>query len=219
MSAHLESELLSAYLDEELRDNEQRRVQVHLESCDHCQQRLDGLRRVVARLHSVGAAAVPPFLPSTLPQRISLQERPESLLDRVEARLGRMYVPKASIPLIFALVVTLAAVVYVFAWSVHRAQTPQDVGAASGEGVVPRGAPVELGDRTFEFVGDGWRQIGLPDGPARSVTGDSEEGRAVLAAHPGLEALLQGAGSVALRWEGEPLLLVPAPADDGPALP
>ena len=120
MTVHPETELLSAYLDRELVERETRRVEGHLSECLRCQQRLDGLREVVAKLHRVESVPIPRLLYSQIPHRISLESRPQGLMDRFENRLRRFYFPQSSIPLTFALVIALVVVVYFFVWGADR---------------------------------------------------------------------------------------------------
>ena len=119
----------------------------HLTECARCQQRLDGLRGVVAKLHSVQTATVPQFLHDSMPHLISLEERPRNLLDRFENRLKRIHIPAASVPLIFALVMTLAVVVYFFTWGAYSSrQGATEVVVVPGGG----GSPTTLAERPWE---------------------------------------------------------------------
>ena len=79
MTVHPETELLSAYLDRELVDRETRRVEGHLSECRRCQQRLDGLREVVAKLHRVESARFPRFLYDQITHRIPLESSEPTL--------------------------------------------------------------------------------------------------------------------------------------------
>ena len=233
MNGHLRADILSAYLDRELVRQEEARVEVHLEDCDQCQRRLDGLRRVVAKLRSVENSTMPPFLAETLPHRISLMDRPRGVFEHFESRLKRMYLPKASVPLIFVLVVTLAVIVYFFSWGAYRSQQPSasvvvvpsggqpgsSAGGQPGSSAVdqPGSSAVVrrtvVGGRSFVLAGDVWRQEGVVE-EGRLVVTSSNEGRLLLEAEPELVGLLLEAPRVLLVREEEALLLGPEPDGD-----
>ena len=149
MTAHPETELLSAYLDREVVERESRRVEGHLSECLRCQQRLDGLREVVAKLHRVESARFPRFLYDQIPHRISLESRPQGLVDRFENRLRRFYFPESSIPLTFGLVISLVVVVYFFVWGADRVrQRSQATGdAPQTQSDVERASEIDRADR------------------------------------------------------------------------
>ena len=146
MKAHPETQLLSAYLDRELVDRETRRVEGHLSECLRCQQRLDGLREVVAKLHRVESAHFPRFLYDQIPHRISLESRPQGLIDRFENRLRRIYFPESSIPLTFALVMALVVVVYFFVWGADRVRQRSEATVPVGEVLSPSEVPQTQSD-------------------------------------------------------------------------
>ena len=134
-------------------------------------------------------------------------------MDRFENRLRRLYVPKASIALIFGLVIALAAVVYSFSWGVYRfRQSTSGVSAEAATSDVPRGEGIDVGERSFVLEEDRWRQTGLEATEGRFVSEGSVEGRRLLMSEPGLEELLQDERSILLAWKGEILVLGPAPA-------
>ena len=56
---HLETELLSGYLDDHLSTAERARVESHLQGCGECEARLAGLRRSVASLRALERVAPP----------------------------------------------------------------------------------------------------------------------------------------------------------------
>lgn len=56
---HLNSELLSAYLDGQVRPAERRRVEQHLSECEACRRELASLRQTVALLHALPRVPVP----------------------------------------------------------------------------------------------------------------------------------------------------------------
>ena len=62
MRSHLATQRLSAYLDDELPDRDQRLVEAHVAQCSVCRGRLHGLRLVVSELQRVPAVEAPPTL-------------------------------------------------------------------------------------------------------------------------------------------------------------
>ena len=57
--AHLDGELLSAYLDGQVKPDERRRVETHLGTCPACQSELASLRQTVTMLHALPRVPVP----------------------------------------------------------------------------------------------------------------------------------------------------------------
>ena len=164
----------------------------------------------MAKLHSVQTATVPMFLHDTMPHLISLEERPTSLVDRFENRLKRIHIPAASVPLIFALVMTLAIVVYFFAWGAYSTRQLATEVVVAPVGAAADGSRTVVGERSFVLEEESWRQEGLVADSWREVDVRSEEGSRILELEPALQELLQGSRSVLLSWRGETVLLGPA---------
>jgi len=57
--AHIDGELLSAYLDGQVKPDEVRRVEAHLGTCPACQSKLASLRQTVTMLHALPRVPVP----------------------------------------------------------------------------------------------------------------------------------------------------------------
>ena len=57
--AHLDGELLSAYLDGQVKPDERRRVETHLGTCPACQSELASLRQTVTMLHALPRVPAP----------------------------------------------------------------------------------------------------------------------------------------------------------------
>lgn len=57
--AHVSTELLSAYLDNQVTAAERGRVQQHLQGCSACQAELNSLRQTISMLHALPRVAVP----------------------------------------------------------------------------------------------------------------------------------------------------------------
>jgi len=90
---HANTELLSAYLDDEVGLVEARALESHLESCDACRARLRGLRGVVHQLSALERPAPPPWLITQVRREVLYTPK-----ESVWARLGRalMQVPFAA---------------------------------------------------------------------------------------------------------------------------
>src|SRR5207245_1436778 len=61
------TELLSAYLDEQVGSGERARITTHLEACESCRAHLESLRKTVALLHTTEPARAPEVSVSTPP--------------------------------------------------------------------------------------------------------------------------------------------------------
>ena len=83
-ATHADTELLSAYLDDEVGLVEARALESHLESCDACRARLRELRGVVYQLSGLDRPSPPPWLITQVRRQV-LYEPKESLW----VRLGR----------------------------------------------------------------------------------------------------------------------------------
>ncbi len=180
MTSHLATDVLSAYLDRELAQRQAVRVERHLVDCAACQQRLDGLRRVVADLKRAGAPTMPSTVVAGLRHRLRAEQQPRGFLQRFEDRLREMAIPQTSIVLVFALVMTLVGLVYVFVWGVDRAGARRDqrVDPAAGLESVEE---VVLSGRTFVRSGDAWIEATVIDRPiARRLGFDAADEAAIL---------------------------------------
>ncbi len=118
MSGHASVERMSLYLDKVLTSSERRRVEDHLDACPDCRQRLAGLRRVVAGLDRLPAAAAPTDLALRVRRGVALRGRRRGWSELLERHLP---LASSNPPLIhlFALVLALGAIVYLFAYGVE----------------------------------------------------------------------------------------------------
>jgi hypothetical protein len=209
LAQHLDPELLSALIDEELDPAETREVQAHLGNCLHCRQRLDGLRRVASGLRALEREEVPASLDHSVRRRFALDHVAGGLRERLAAREQSQRQLPAQVGLGFALVLSLAAIGWLFADALERrGKGPVIVPLAPGAFVE---SPREVGGLTFEWRADGWRETETTGEPERVVSSGSEQGREILEAHPGLDALFDDAPSVVLRWNGELVALEKTP--------
>lgn len=222
LTAHASTDLLSAYLDGELPASDGRRVEAHLALCPSCRAELASLHRVVESLRRIERTAPPPALAQHVQRRIALDAPRTSALARFEDEMTRLR-PRIAVFMPFAVVFSLAAILYFFASTLDRLENrgpaivipPREVANAYREpGTEPAADPARLsreaGGRSFERRGDGWRQLGLAEGAApRDVAPGSPEATALLAAHPWLaellaegEAVVFQAGEEVLRLRG-----------------
>lgn len=206
LAQHLAPELLSALVDDELDAAEVREVQAHLGSCLHCRQRLDGLRRVAAGLRDLERAALPASFEVALRRQIALDGAANSLRQRLEAQSLAPRRLAAPVGLGFALVLTLAAIGFLFTHALERRQEVSVVVPLSPAGV--EGSTREAAGRSFVRQGVAWRETGARGAPVRTIGRESAEGHAILAEHPDLELLLDASPEVQLIWRGELVALV-----------
>ena len=212
LAQHLDPELLSALIDEELEPAETREVQAHLGSCLHCRQRLDGLRRVASGLRALERQEVPASLDHVVRRRFALDHVAGGLRERLAAREQTQRQLPAQVGLGFALVLSLAAIGWLFSDALERRGAgPVIVPLAPGSFV---DSPREVGGLTFEWRAEVWRERATSGEPERVVSSGSEEGQEILAALPGLESLFADAPQVVLRWRGELVTLAESPPAD-----
>ena len=212
MSTHASAELLSAYLDRQLARQEAQRLEEHLETCSECHVRLDGLRRVVTSLQSLHQVAPPSTLEQAVARRIALADDPVSLLDRLEEGMS-LFNRQNPILSMFAVVIALALFIYFFSFTLAQYEesrmTPvifQDLppAAATADGVAV-GSRLEVADRQLTWSADGlWLEEGVSvEAVSRAIALESDEGTALLAAHPELSDLAGLGRSVVLAVDDE----------------
>lgn len=162
MTQHSTVEQLSIYLDDRLDEPERRRLEGHLAECEECRRRLAGMRRVVQGLERLDRTAPPPQLAHQVEQRILLEGGRQGLLERVERRLDVMMAQPSILP-IFALVIALAAIVYLFAYGLERHQqrgVPVILEPPAGSVRQEPAQSREVGGREFTRREGGWQESG-----------------------------------------------------------
>ena len=195
---HLPADLLSAYLDRELTDQERRRTEGHLDDCTACRERLEGLRRVAVGLRSLDRVAPPAVLEHGLQRHLALDAKERGLRGRLEERsLAPRRLP-THFGLVFATVIALAAILYLFTQEIGRQPNGPNQARTPGS---------ERPAVAFEREGPFWRQEGLVGDPVRTLDAGSEEGLMLLREVPALLALVEGSGGVLLEVDGEVVLL------------
>ncbi len=217
-AAHLSEELLSAYLDGELKETKAQKVERHLEACSGCRARIDGLRRVVRSLARLERAAPPPVLARRVERRIALEGRGSSMFERLEDRLQGLPLDSPMVAT-FAVVLALGVIIYAFSHHVahHRGDVSLQMASPEAvEGLMEEIGAVEIDGRHLERRGEAWVEEGLagaePDEAATTeatasavevIAFDSVEGAAVRAEHPWVEELLTLTGAAAVEFRDD----------------
>ena len=209
MSSHVNVELLSAYLDRQLADVEARRLEAHLDECEQCHTRLEGLRRVVRKLHKIEASAPPRELEQLVARRIVLAQERENPLDRLEAGLS-IFKSQSSILPMFGVVIALALFMYLLSVAVDQSRNDRipvvfdvpnpQAPSASTESTEPPLDTTRVAGATFRDVNGVWVQDGLTrDNVTRIVERGSEAWSGLQQAHPHLRDLTDLEGVYVLR--------------------
>lgn len=222
-AAHLNDELLSAYLDGELPTRQAEGVEDHLEHCPGCRTRLAGLRRVVGTLARLEAAAPPPVLARRVQRRIALVQREAGFFESLERNLKGLSLDS---PLVvsFAVILALAVIVYLFSHGVANRHGDLSLHVAppeAVEGLMRDAASVEIDGRRLVREGSLWRQEGMAaEDPSTETAGpeaiewDSPRGREIRRDHPWIDELLSLTDAEAVLFEADgagPVLLTRAP--------
>ena len=234
---HSSVEELSAYLDRELAPARLRLVETHLEDCEECRRRVEGLGRLVRDLRRLERFEPPPALGQQLLGRLHRSSRPRTVLERLEEGLKDRNL-QSPLGFSFALVVAFAALLYFFSGSLDRLQRNQTSilrptnPSQAATAVVPGKAPRKVGDRSFRWDGGAWRQEGLATGVVpEEVDAKSPLGQQVLGVNPELAQLLAEGEVVVFEIRGvfetegvfemerRVLLLRPSPPGQIPASP
>jgi anti-sigma factor RsiW len=226
MTAHATAETLSSYLDGELASPDRAAVERHIAACPGCRGRLDSLRRVVDNLRRIERAAPPPTLAQHVQRRVALEGDGGSLVARLEERMRRLPVA-SSLGTSFAVVLALAAILYLYAHGLDRRgdrsvpvvvpsrEAAREFAAANAH---RDPASVRLDGVVFVLEGGRWVEGGLV-GPlatgavavAETVDPASEAGTAGLAGRPELAARLAG-GEAAVVRDGDRAVELRPPA-------
>ena len=205
-SSQNQVEMLSAYLDGELPENETTQVEQMLEDDPDLRNELAGLRSISTGLGHLERLAPPPTLGQDVARRIALSGEKRSLLDRIEGGLSGTP-SQSNIFLMFAVVLALATIMYFFSQGLEQnTLTPV---------VFPDGdeAPLDLegattvfvAERLFQRQGELWLEEGLGVDDARRAR-RLELSPEILEQHPELYGVAQ-LGQALLRFEGEIVLV------------
>ncbi len=203
-SSHATVELLSAYLDRQLREPEAGALEAHLEQCEECHGRLEGLREVVNNLRRLDRRDPSPELEKAVARRIALAGDPPGLLDRFESQLSIFTRQSPLLPM-FGVVMALAVFIYLFAVAVDRSRsslTPVvfDVPAPAAS----VGEQQELAGRTLVWRGEAWVEQGVSaEAASRTLELDSDAGRRAVAERPELAELAELGAPAVIELAGE----------------
>ena len=117
--SHAPVEMLSSYLDGELSRERRLRVERHLQGCEECRHRLEGLHRVVQRLEGLGRISPIPYLEQQVLQSAATREQEESLRDRLDRGAGHLHIERWVWMPTFGMVVALVTIIYLFSWALQ----------------------------------------------------------------------------------------------------
>jgi anti-sigma factor RsiW len=209
-SSHATAELLSAYLDRQLREGEAGRLEAHLEHCEECHVRLEGLRRVVANLHRLESLEPPAELEKAVARRVALAGDRLSVLDRVENRLSIFNRQSPILPM-FGVVLALGVFIYLFAVALERSRSSlTEVVFVDSVGEAPAaGESRQIAGRVLDRValaegGEVWLEEGVSrEAVSRTVELDSAAGDRLAAEHPELRELADLGAPAVIELAGE----------------
>lgn len=178
MSVHCTVEALSTYVDSELPDSERQGLEAHIEECEQCRVRLDGLHGVVGQLRRLEEVAAPPTLGWQVQRRVRLESAKVTLAQSFEDRLTRLLRQPLLAPL-FAVIIAFGVILYIFSLGVARqtaSETRVVIGgvepsSVSGEppppsretGVDGLAPSLTIAGREFLLVENVWTERGLED--------------------------------------------------------
>lgn len=114
-----DAEVLSAFLDAELADEEATEVSAHLEHCVPCRQRLEGLGRVSNSLRGLERVAPPPILDELVLGQLEVGAA-RSWSRRLDQFAAPSQRTRATIGPMFALVMMLVLLVFLFGEALER---------------------------------------------------------------------------------------------------
>lgn len=218
MNRHADTELLSAYLDDEVALSEARSLEAHLAVCESCRVQLEGMRRTIHRLEAIERPAPPPWLAQRVRHHAAEAAAHPSLWEQVRRTVLQFSLPtRLSSALSVAL--TLPVLVFLLAHGVDeqervrlleadavqaapavlRLPTTRSIITVTEEDILVTTS--EVAGRTFMREEDGeiWVQAGLVGRePEARVTTTSPEGRALLARYEGLRDLIADGSRVML---------------------
>ena len=205
-SSQNQVEMLSAYLDGELPEDETTQVEQMLENDPDLRSELAGLRSISTGLGHLERLAPPPTLGQDVARRIALAGEKRSLLDRIEGGLSGAP-SQSNIFLMFAVVLALATIMYFFSHGLERNTLTPVVFPDADEAPLDLegAATVFVAERLFQRQGELWLEEGLG-------VDDVERARrlklspTLLEQHPELYGVAQ-LGQALLRFDGEIVLI------------
>jgi len=218
-AAHLDPDLLSAFLDRELPVREQARVEDHLAHCPGCRARLDGLARAVDALARLERAAPPPSLAQRVERRAAVESARRGRFQDVEARLST-FAPQSPLLVAFTVTIALATILYLYTLWAASPREPvvlRPAPAAAARTLLDRVETRPVAGRELVRRGDEWREVAtLGATPDRVVEPGSAEAADLLARHPWLAQLAGDGRTVVFRDDGGEVVAL-RPDTGGPA--
>lgn len=219
MSGHCTVETISAFIDDELPATEREAVETHLGECPECRHELEALRGVVGRLRDLDRVAVPPTLDFAIERRVALEGERRGRWVRFERRL-ETWGAQPTVGLVFALVVALAVVIFVFADAVERrgrSTIPVSFTDALGPAEEPAVLTLAGRELAWDAEAGAWLEVGVEigaggagPGDTRIVTVGTGEWRSLVEADSRLEELAGVDEPVVVVVGGESVRLLPA---------
>lgn len=209
IEGHLDAELLSAYLDDEVLDLEKIEIDGHLADCPSCLDRLEGLRRVTSTLQRLERAEPPPVLGILVQRRLGLDRQPGGVAGRWLRSTAWQFPISPPLATLFALVLALAIIVSLFGsaleWLDAREPILVPVFEDRPAAVVEPGDESDrrmVGGRSFALVDGRWQELGIGERAVRTVAADSPEALRLWQTEPELERAFAAVG-VRLLIDGE----------------
>jgi anti-sigma factor RsiW len=168
MSQHPASEQLSLYLDDEVRPQEARRIERHLEACGECRERLDGLRRVVDGLRTLRPVAPPRSLALELQKQLARATPPFG--DRSPlGRHGANRVLPTAVLASLAVVLALAVIMLLLLLALEgRSGTPPSVAPGRSPEAAAEASAI-VGGRSFRRTAAGWVESSITPAEAAAA--------------------------------------------------
>lgn len=200
-SPEARQELLSAYLDGELRPEEEKDVEALLEQEPEAREQLEVMRRVAGHLRHVDRLKPPQTLDMAVTRRIALEGEHRSLLDRIEDGMATLGGARQShLFFLFAVVVALAVIILFFSHGLQKSQNGlipvvfdepaelEDADLSTARQVVVGGALFQRHEDRHR--GTLWVEDGLtPEAEAELVPLGSERADELMAQFPELRGI------------------------------
>lgn len=185
IDSHLDPELLSAYIDDEVSAEERQEVEAHLNTCQECRQELDSLRWTVTLFREMPAVEVPRPLYVREADLAPAEDAESSWLDQLAAFVGTLRVLSYASAVSFALVflLTVAGVLPTGFRGAGGAAQP----AADTTMMQQESAQLESMEMEAEASEDGADDMGIQEEPAAD-SAETADDDAEIAAAPEPEA-------------------------------
>ncbi len=190
----LRPEVLSSYVDRELPKEELTEVEAHLEECHFCRGQLERVAGVANALRGLDRIAPPPILEELVLGRLEVRGT-RTWSDRLDSMLTPSRRVRATIGPVFATVMMLVLLVFVFSDAlVRRATQPIVISVPSGAWPPPSGlnpsAVTDSGRQFLTVTGAQWDELARERGASSVLVELNAAERAGLSQGPGAGAAL-----------------------------